>query len=296
MYLNFDCKVPYAYFEMGRLCVKESSLHFINNSSDIIIPPGRICAIFLGPGTTITHKAIKFCMWANATLVWVGEELSKCYSASSCQTRSSENFLKQVYLHEHKKPTLLKKYYFKRFGKNLISLNKLSEEKIRGMEGAKMRKIYFEAALKYGIPYSGRTIYGDWTKQTAYDKAISIINSFLYGICASVINALGYSTALGLLHSGNMMSFTFDIADLYKSEFSIPLGFEIAMLYKKRVISDIDFEKQVRRRSLSKFQENKLLERILTDLEELLDDSGRCKKSIVSDKDDPIDFSLSNIA
>jgi len=277
MYLDLECKLPYAYIEMGRLCVKDSSLHYINEVTDNVIPIGRVEALFLGPGATITHSAIKLCSWSNCTVVWVGEDISKCYAVSSCSAKSSANFLKQIYLYEHKKPLLIKRYTMKRFGRSFF-LGKISENKIRGIEGALMKKVYIECAKKYGIPWSGRMIHGEWDKQTLYNKSISICNSYLYGICSAVLNTLGYSPALGLLHTGDMLSLAFDMADLYKINISIPLGFEIARDYRDKKIPDHIVEKELRKRALLRFQGSKFLTQILNDVNEIFDDNLHSKK------------------
>jgi CRISP-associated protein Cas1 len=295
MYLDLDCKVPYFYAEMGRLCVKESSLHFTNDATDIVIPVGRISAIFLGPGTTVTHNAIKICAWSNCSTVWVGEDISKCYAISSSQSRSSSNLLKQIYLLEHKKQSILRKYYLKRFGKAPL-LFKYTEEQIRGIEGAAMKKIYIECALKYGVPYSGRRKTEDWSGQPIYDRSISTINSFLYGLCSAVLSTLGYSTALGILHSGNMLSLSFDIADLYKKEFSIPLGFEIAKECKNNSTVESDLNRIIRRRSFEKFSKEKLLNKILSDLEDIFDSNLCSKKQDAENEPDPVDLFLPSVA
>jgi CRISPR-associated protein Cas1 len=271
MYLDLECKIPYAYLDMGRLCVKGSSLHYINDTTDVVIPIGRVNTLFTGPGTTITHSAIKLCSWSGCTVMWVGEEISKCYSVSACQSRSSGNLLKQVHLYERKKSLIVKRYCIRRFGRVPV-LGVISEERIRGFEGSKMKKTYIECALKYGIPYSGRHTYGEWTRQASYDKGISITNSFLYGVCCSVINALGYSTALGILHSGDQLSLVFDIADLYKTEYSIPIGFEMAKLYKDGTVTDAIFGRSLRKKVFEKFQKDKLLSIILKDIEDIFYD------------------------
>jgi len=292
MYLDLRGKLPHAYLEMGRLCMKESALHFVNETTDVVIPAGRIAALFLGPGTTVTHNAIKQCSWAKCTMVWVGEDISKCYSVSSSVSRSSENFQRQVFLYEHKKGTLLKKYYKKRFGKAPL-WGKMSEEKIRGIEGAYMKKIYLENAIKYGIPWSGRMKADGWDKQTLYNRAISICNSYLYGLCSAVLNALGYSTALGLLHRGNMLSFTFDLADLYKKDYSIPLGFEIAKQFRDVPEWEGLFEKELRRKALHKFFELNILVKILTDVEDLLGNTDLHNQEYSrSDEEGPISISI----
>ena len=50
----------------------------------------------------------------------------------------------------------------------------------------------------------------------------------LYGLVYSVIVALGLSPGLGFVHTGHELSFVYDIADLYKTETSILVAFEVA--------------------------------------------------------------------
>ena len=47
----------------------------------------------------------------------------------------------------------------------------------------------------------------------------------LYSVCQAAIYSLGYSSALGFVHTGKMLSFVYDIADLYKAETTIPAAF-----------------------------------------------------------------------
>lgn len=155
-----------------------------------------------------------------------------------------------------------------------------------------MKKAYFECAKKYGIPWQGRMNNGAWDDKTVYNKCISLCNSYLYGICCSVINTLGYSPALGILHTGSMLSLAFDIADLYKIDFSIPLGFELARDFDNKDYSQEDIEKELRRRALKKFQEEKLLLKILNDMEDLFNDSLHNKKSEVHAEENIINVAV----
>jgi len=49
----------------------------------------------------------------------------------------------------------------------------------------------------------------------------------LYGLCYSVVAALGVSPGLGFIHTGHDLSFIYDFADLYKADYSIPIAFKI---------------------------------------------------------------------
>lgn len=271
MYFSASDRLPFVYFEMGNLNVQEFSLVFSNKTESYVVPPGKFNTIFLGPGISITHSAVKFCMQAECLLVWVGQDITKCYCVLPAYNRSSKNLAHQVYLFHKKSDLILKRYYEMRFGKRLISINKPSLEKIRGIEGNFMKQVYVENAKKYGIPYTGRMKEGEWDKNTIYNKAISICNSLLYGMSCSVIVSMGYLPCFGILHKGNTLSLVFDIADLYKHKFSIPLGFEFAKEFYSTNVERI--EPEIRKRALIKIKEMKMIDLIIQDIERLFDGS-----------------------
>lgn len=72
-----------------------------------------------------------------------------------------------------------------------------------------------------------------------------------------------------------MLSFVYDIADLYKADLTIPLVFE------KVAESEFELESRIRHRLRDKFHEQKILQRIVPDLE---------TASNVKTDDTPIEF------
>lgn len=271
MYFDVGSKVPFVYIEMGRLRMSGSSLQFVNESQSVVIPAGRFSVIFVGPGSTVTDGAVKYCVSAGCLIVWIGEDISKCFAMLPTVNQSSANFLHQVEMYTKKKSLLLKKYCEIRFERPLLGWRTLDENTIRGMEGAYMKKIYTECAKQYGVPYSGRMKDGDWDKNTAYNKGISLCNSYLYGMVTAVLVAMGYSPALGILHTGNMLSLVFDIADIYKPKFSIPIGFQIAQDLSHQKVYPDKLEGEIRRRALLKLKEDKYLHKIVNHIGELFD-------------------------
>ena len=75
----------------------------------------------------------------------------------------------------------------------------------------------------------------------------------------------GYSPALGFIHTGKMLSFVYDIADLYKTETSMPAAFQAVAEH-----STDDLESMVRRTCRDYFHRSKLLARIVSDVERVL--------------------------
>ena len=91
-------------------------------------------------------------------------------------------------------------------------------------------------------------------------------NISLYGVCQSIICALGMSPGLGFVHTGHDKSFVYDIADLYKAEITIPTAFQIA----SSVQETDDVAKLARFAVRDKIKDEKLLIKIVKDLQYLM--------------------------
>ena len=89
----------------------------------------------------------------------------------------------------------------------------------------------------------------------------------MYGLVHSIIVALGISPGLGFVHSGHDLAFVYDIADLYKAEITIPISFEIASLN----LENEDIETITRKAIRDTIQKEKLMERIVKDVQYLLE-------------------------
>jgi len=100
-----------------------------------------------------------------------------------------------------------------------------SIEQLRGIEGSKVRELYGALARKNGIQWHGR----DQKKalDDPLNRAISGANAALYGVTEAIVLALGYSPAIGFVHSGDPRSFVFDVADTIKFKTVIPLAMEL---------------------------------------------------------------------
>ena len=66
------------------------------------------------------------------------------------------------------------------------------------------------------------------------------------------------------MHTGKPLSFVYDIADLYKAETTIPAAFEAV------ASCSADLESTVRRMCRSKFSDDRLMHRIVADIDRLL--------------------------
>jgi CRISPR-associated protein Cas1 len=92
---------------------------------------------------------------------------------------------------------------------------------------------------------------------------MSTANSYLYAVCQAALLSVGYSPALGFVHTGKPLSFVYDIADLYKMETTVPAAFE--------AIRDADLDGvSIRAKCRQKFTDFKLMKRIVKDVDQLL--------------------------
>ena len=262
---KFEDTWSYLYFEYG--CIdqyqKSIGLHYLEKV--IPIPVENLSVIMLGPGTTVTHEAIKRISESRCLLAWTGEMGVRFYSSGYNGTYSSRNLLKQaeMWANEETRFNVAKHMFQKRFGEIEIKTN-ATIEKLRGYEGMRVRKAYAELAEQYGIQWDGRKYdQNHWDYSDPVNRALSSANACLYGIVHAAILACGFSPAIGFIHTGKQLSFVYDMADLYKTAVTVPLAFEIAKT------TDKDIERAVRYKCRDVFKEQKIMKRIIPDLKDL---------------------------
>jgi CRISP-associated protein Cas1 len=147
-------------------------------------------------------------------------------------------------------------------------------EQVRGMEGLRVRKAYEEAAAEHGIDWTGRNYDQDnWFRATAANRALSAANACLYGVCHAAIVSAGYAAGIGFVHTGKLLSFVCDVADLYKTALTVPVAFRLTKIHSK------ELERQVRMECRKAFHEFKLMSRILPDIEEVLHVGDDCRET-----------------
>jgi CRISP-associated protein Cas1 len=258
--------LSYIYIEHAVLERKDSALLVLQETGRTLVPVANLCLLLLGPGTNITHAAILLLAENGCSVMWVGQDTQFFYAQGLGETHRAAHILHQAQMlcNSQNRLEVVIRMYEKRFGHSLSP--DLSIEQIRGMEGVRMRSAYQEAGKKYGVDWQGRNYDNkNWGKGDPANRALSAANAVLNGVCHAGIVSGGYSPALGFLHTGKLLSFVYDIADLYKTRFTIPISFQIVSEGIERV------ESRVREACRERFREEKLLEQILPDIDALLD-------------------------
>ena len=147
----------------------------------------------------------------------------------------------------------------------------LTMQQLRGREGTRVRRAYRTFSKEYDVQWDGREYDPkDFENSSIVNQALSAANVALYGLVYSIVVAFGISPGLGVVHTGHDMSFVYDIADLYKTEVTIPIAFNVA----SECAETDDVGGITRRRVRDAFVDGKLMQRIVKDLQYLLNESG----------------------
>ena len=257
--------LSYIYIEHAVIDRKDSAVEAIQKEGRTLIPAAALCVLMLGPGTNITHAAVKVLAESGCTILWTGEDLTRFYAQGLGETRKAYHLLRQAELScvPEKRIQVVLEMYRMRFEDKLSPDMTLPE--IRGYEGVRVREAYAAASRLYGVTWNGRNYdRGQWNKADPVNRALSAANALLNGVCHAAIVSGGYSPALGFIHTGKQLSFVYDIADLYKVDLTVPLAFQAAATDPYRV------ERTVRIACREKFREAKFLEGILADIDHLM--------------------------
>lgn len=258
--------LSYLYVEHAVINQRDQAIEFIRKDEGrVVIPVAALSVLLLGPGTHITHAAVRTIADNGCAVVWVGETGTKFYAFGCGETRRAFHLIRQAEMScdPEQRLGVVRRMYQVRFPETLSS--NLTLEQIRGMEGARVRSIYYQSSRQHGVSWNGR-IYDrtNWGNSDPINRALSAAHALLNGLCHTAIISGGYSPALGFIHTGKQLSFVYDVADLYKAEITIPLAFHTVAGGKERV------EERVRSACREKFRETRLLERILPEIDLLL--------------------------
>jgi CRISPR-associated protein Cas1 len=248
--------------------IDDSSVKWIDCDNNVVrLPIATVNTLLLGPGTSITHEAVKVMTAANCSVCWVGEDSLLFYAVGQNPTANSRNLRKQMMLAADKKKSIevARRMFARRFQDEDLKEKSLKE--MMGMEGYRVNRLYREMAEKYNVGWKGRSYKpGKFELSDITNKILTSTNAALYGILSSAIHSMGYSPHIGFIHSGSPLPFVYDMADLYKDELCIYLAFsltlEMAGKYNRHLVSE-SFRNRV--------IEIDLLGRIGRDIQEILD-------------------------
>ena len=215
------------YLEHGRLEVDDSSVKWIGGDNLLCrIPVATVSALILGPGTTVTHAAVKACAESNTPICWTGEEAMRFYAVGLApnHTNNMPRLHAEAWADKRRRTRIARAMFQMRFPD--VDVEGKSVKELRGMEGLRVRTLYAKLGVEYGVTWKGRNYdRRNWDTADPINRALSAANASLYALCAAVICSLGYVPSLGFVHDAGTLPFVYDVADLYKHLTSIPAAF-----------------------------------------------------------------------
>ena len=261
------------WLDRGALSVEDGCLRFVTAGGSLDkgsykIPHQAVSMILLGPGSTVSHDALRLLARHGTLLAAVGEDGVRCYTAPPLGPDRSDYARSQAALWADPKKRLdiARRMYAWRLGEVLPHRDIAV---LRGIEGARMKKTYKVLAEQFGIRWKGRRY--DRSKPTAADDANQAINHSATAVQAAATIAVAAVSALpqlGFIHEDSDQSFVLDVADLYRDSVTLPIAFAVAKEAEKNFQDPID--RLVRKRAAKEFRKQKLISAMIDRIKDLL--------------------------
>lgn len=230
-------RIPHAdrhgliWLDRGRLEVEDGCLRFVTAgggelaSGDYQIPHQAISIVLLGPGSSVTHDALRLLARRGCALAAIGEGAVRFYTAPPLMPDSSAAARAQAALwsDRSKRMEVARAMYALRFGE-IVRTRDI--EVLRGQEGARIKRAYALAAERHGVDWSGRRY--DRLNPDAGDlpnRAINHAASALTAAAAVAVAATGAIPQLGFIHEESGQAFVLDIADLNRHDVLLDIAF-----------------------------------------------------------------------
>ena len=265
------------FIEKGQLDVLDGAFVMVDQTGvRTHIPVGGLACLMLQPGTRTSHAAVALASRVGCLLVWVGEAGVRLYSAGQPGGARADRLLHQarLALDPNARLNVVRKMYDMRFGEP--APQRRSIDQLRGIEGARVKRLYEVLARQHGVKWKGRRYdSGDWDAADLPNRCLSQATACLYGLAEAAILAAGYAPAIGFLHTGKPQSFVYDVADVYKFETVVPIAFRVAgQAQQRKQPASGDPIGEVRRGCRDSFRKTGVLSRLIPGIEEMLTAGG----------------------
>ncbi|WP_272010916.1 type I-E CRISPR-associated endonuclease Cas1e [Roseovarius sp. ZX-A-9] len=242
------------YLARGALTARDGTLAFLQGPAteadalepgDYAIPLQGVSIILLGPGSTVSHDALRLLAHARTALAAVGENGVRAYTAPPLiPDRSGLARLQaRLWADEDMRIMIARRMYAWRLGEVLPHRDL---DVLRGIEGARMKETYALTARRIGIQWRGRRY--DRAKPHAADlpnQALNHASRAVEAAAAIAVSATATVPQLGFIHEDPGQSFVLDIADLYRDCVTIPCAFKAAKRVGER--PSLNIERETRR-------------------------------------------------
>ena len=272
-------RVPHAdrhgliWLERGELCVIDGCLHFMAGKESLTpyvlqVPHQAVSMILLGPGSSVTHDALRLLARHGTLMAAVGQDGVRTYTAPPLLPDRSDVARRQAELwgNPRRRVSVARHMYALRLGEILPHRDL---DTLRGIEGARVKAIYRLMADKYGIPWDGR--HYDRNNPEATDipnQAINHAATAVQGAAAIAVQSLAAIPQLGFIHEDSGQAFVLDIADLFRDTITLQIAFSVA---KKAINGDqTSIDRLVRREASMVFRKQDVIASMIDKIKQVL--------------------------
>ncbi len=271
-------RIPHAdrhglvWLERGELCVVDGCLNFLVGKNTLTpqiyqIPHQAVSMILLGPGSSVTHDALRLLARHGTLMAAVGQDGVRTYTAPALMPDRSDIARRQAELwgSPRRRISVARHMYALRLGEVLPHRDL---DTLRGIEGARVKTIYRLMADKYDIEWNGR--HYDRAKPEATDipnQAINHAATAVQAAAAIAVQAVAAIPQLGFIHEDSGQSFILDIADLYRDTITLHIAFTAA---KKAKSDDSTIDRLVRREAATVFRKQNVIPSMIDSIKKVI--------------------------
>lgn len=283
-----EARVPHTdrhgliWLDRGNLTVEDGCLQFVTKGGALAagaysIPHQAVSMVLLGPGSTVSHDALRLMARHGTGMAAVGDDGVRCYTAPPLGPDRSDLARRQATLWADPKKRLdvARRMYAWRLGEVLPHRDIAV---LRGIEGARMKESYKLIAERFGLRWAGRKY--DRARPNAADESNQAINhaaTAVQAAAAIAVCAVSALPQLGFIHEDSDQSFVLDIADLYRDSTTLPIAFSVAKEAKDNDRDPID--RLVRKHAAQVFRKVDLIASMIDKIKAILEPEQTEKKS-----------------
>jgi CRISP-associated protein Cas1 len=261
------------WLDRGRLWVEDGCLRFATKggvlpAGDYQIPQQSLSMVLLGPGSSVTHDALRILASHNTALAAIGEGGIRFYTAPPLISASSALARRHADLWANPKSRIAvaRRMYAIRLGE--VTPHR-DIEVLRGIEGARVKESYKKTAEEFGIEWRGRRY--DRANPAAADapnQAINHASSAVQAAAAIACSATAAIPQLGFIHEDSAQAFVLDIADLVREQITLNIAFGAVKELKGTALSTLD--QLVRRRANETFAKEGVIDAMIDRIKQLM--------------------------
>lgn len=261
------------WLERGELCVVDGCLHFVRGNETLTpradqIPHQSVSMILLGPGSSVTHDALRLLARHGTLMAAVGADGVRAYTAPPLMPDRSDVARRQAELwgNPRRRVSVARHMYALRLGEVLPHRDL---DTLRGIEGSRVKVMYKLIADRHGIEWNGR--HYDRADPTAADipnQALNHAATAVQAAAAIAVQSLAALPPLGFIHEDSGQSFVLDIADLFREAVTLQIAFSAA----KRVAGGAEetVDRLVRREAAQVFRKQQVIPSMIDKIKQVL--------------------------